>query len=417
MVVTIPALVALAIATWFFYHGIGGRGLPGCGPESGCDAVTRSRWSRCGRVPVAALGAMIYLTTFIASLLTGEARSVELQYAGWMTLLALVPVLAGGAIWFIGVQLLVIRRICRWCMLAHVLGLLISVCVIYGVRKYHDLGASFIPRHWAVLVPGIVALTLLIALQIMIQSRTYAIIRVTGKTGPVPPSPSQPADSPAPPGRQAELDRSSNLTPNPFAGRTVTVAESRIILPGDAWPVLGSPHAPHVLLYLFDYTCKECRYVHSLLDQVMKRYPLELAVMVVPVPRDPLCNPMVKTRLLEHAFACAYTRLGLAVWRANWSKYAEFDRYMFEAPHVPLLGQARVKAVELVGSAVPDPEMPHREIDARICEAVELFKSAGTNIAPTLLLPQRAVAGRPPSADHLNRILEYYLKLEPRRVS
>ena len=419
MAVTALASMALAVAIWFLYRGIGGRGLPGCGPTSGCEAVTRSRWARCGRVPVAGLGSLVYILTCIASLSANASGSPELRRAGWLTLLALVPILAGGAVWFIGLQWLVIRRICRWCMVAHFLALLASVCIIHALGESQASGAFVIWQHWALLIPGTVALALLIALQIKIEPRTYAVVRHTGKMSPVRPSPppprQEPVDTPATADLEAERNAKPTLAANPFAGRTVTAAEGRIILRGDAWPVLGSPKAPHVLIYLFDYTCKECRYVHSLLDQAMQRYPLELAVMMIPVPRDPLCNPMIKTREKEHAFACAYARLGLMVWRADRSKYAEFDLYMFKSPHAPLLGQARVKAVEWVGAAITNPEAPHEEIDAVIGKAVELFKSAGTNIAPTLLLPDRAVTGRPPTADHLFRVLEQCLKLEPQQ--
>jgi len=68
-----------------------------------------------------------------------------------------------------------------------------------------------------------------------------------------------------------------------------------------------------------------------------------------------------------------------------------------------------------VGAAITNPEAPHEEIDAVIGKAVELFKSVGTNIAPTLLLPDRAVAGRPPTADHLFKVLEQCLKLETKQ--
>ena len=61
------------------------------------------------------------------------------------------------------------------------------------------------------------------------------------------------------------------------------------------------------------------------------------------------------------------------------------------------------------------PRWQDGKVVIKTAEAIELFKSAGTNIAPTLLLPQRALAGRPPTADQFYRILEYYLKLKPRQ--
>ena len=187
LTVTLLSSVALAITVRLFYHGIGARGLPGCGPHSGCDEVTRSRWSRCGRVPVASLGSLMYLMACIASLLTTVSRSVVWERTAWLVLISLVPLLVSSALWFTALQLLVIRRMCRWCTIAHALSLLISVFVLYGAREYgrHSrVGGDFITQHWAVQIPGAMVLALLIGLQILIKPPTYAIFRV-----PEPPSP------------------------------------------------------------------------------------------------------------------------------------------------------------------------------------------------------------------------------------
>ena len=49
-------LAALLSATLFLTSS---HILPGCGPKSACDAVTSSRWSRLGPLPVAAPGILL----------------------------------------------------------------------------------------------------------------------------------------------------------------------------------------------------------------------------------------------------------------------------------------------------------------------------------------------------------------------
>jgi hypothetical protein len=44
------SLISLALLR----SGLKGRPIPGCGTESGCDAVQKSRWAHMGPVPVAA---------------------------------------------------------------------------------------------------------------------------------------------------------------------------------------------------------------------------------------------------------------------------------------------------------------------------------------------------------------------------
>ena len=49
-------LLALGISLFLAWNSLQGGGIPGCGPESGCNDVLNSRWSKTGPIPVSALG-------------------------------------------------------------------------------------------------------------------------------------------------------------------------------------------------------------------------------------------------------------------------------------------------------------------------------------------------------------------------
>src|SRR6266567_9637214 len=102
MLVSILALLASVLSGWMLRQSTGGRGLPGCGAGSGCDAVTRSRWSRWAHWPVAAPGTVLYVSIFAASLLAATARSPAFQRVACAVLLSIAPLAGGAAIWFIG---------------------------------------------------------------------------------------------------------------------------------------------------------------------------------------------------------------------------------------------------------------------------------------------------------------------------
>ncbi len=55
----------------------------------------------------------------------------------------------------------------------------------------------------------------------------------------------------------------------------------------DEWPVLGMPGAANIAVFLFDYTCRECRHMRRLIGQAVARHPGRLAVLLVPIPMDP----------------------------------------------------------------------------------------------------------------------------------
>ena len=105
--------VACAMSVILLWESLKGSGLPGCSEGSGCDAVTRSRWAKWGNIPVAIPGVGLYLMIFVAALFTLPAFD-SLHRVGWTILLPGALMAAGAALWFLGLQGLIIRRICPY---------------------------------------------------------------------------------------------------------------------------------------------------------------------------------------------------------------------------------------------------------------------------------------------------------------
>ena len=405
---------AAVLSLWMFIHGRGSRGLPGCGSGSACDAVARTRWARVGPVPVAALGLVTYAAV-VALALLDASRSTRNQHhlAAAAILAGLTPILAGGALWFLLLQAVVVRRLCPYCMLIH--GLSLASALLIVDMAAGGLGPSRVGTllrvHPDWFLPGTLATAVLLAAQLLIRPASYSVRSLGRASVGTPPAlpdirSSTSGDDDRPDGALA-TEQSSN----PYARRTVSVASGQIVLRGDAWPVVGFPEAKHIVVFLFDHTCKVCRQVHRLLTQAIERHPAGLAVMFVPVPADAACNPAIQRRDPQHRQACAYARLGLAVWQADWSKYAEFSAYLSGTVEPPPLRQARRRAAELIGMDLPNPATPDESIDARISAAVRLLEPLGTPRIPTpmLLFPRTALNGQVPTAAHLSAILQRQL--------
>ena len=103
-------LIGLFIAGYLAVVEVGG-GVPVCGPLKGCETVAQSEYSRIAGIPVAVYGVVLSLT-----LLT-------LALAWWRTnfrglLLLHYGLSLGGVIfeiYFIYIQIVVIRAVCVWC--------------------------------------------------------------------------------------------------------------------------------------------------------------------------------------------------------------------------------------------------------------------------------------------------------------
>lgn len=124
-------------------------------------------------------------------------------------------------------------------------------------------------------------------------------------------------------------------------------------------PTIGSPTNQQVIVSLYDYTCHHCRSMHPLLVEAQRMFSNQLAIVSLPMPLDPACNPTMQRANPAHTNACALAKLSLAVWRADRSKHHEYDEWIMTGEKPPALPDAEAKAAELVG----DPALRQAMLD------------------------------------------------------
>jgi uncharacterized membrane protein len=110
LILAVLDVIGLAIALYLSVVELGG-GVPVCGPLHGCETVAQSQYSRIAGVPVAVYGvglSLILLTLAIAWWRTNLYGLLLAHYG-----LSLAGVIF--EIYFIYIQIAVIRAVCVWC--------------------------------------------------------------------------------------------------------------------------------------------------------------------------------------------------------------------------------------------------------------------------------------------------------------
>ena len=103
-----------------------------CSVFSGCDQVTTSPYSMILGIPVALLGVFYYLTILLATLFYFDSKKSSLpRYIAWATCAGLVA-----SIWFVYLQIFVIKAICQYCMISATTSTLLFIFGIIILKKY-----------------------------------------------------------------------------------------------------------------------------------------------------------------------------------------------------------------------------------------------------------------------------------------
>src|SRR5690349_9788895 len=105
-------VIGLAIAGYLSIVELGG-GVPVCGPLHGCETVATSEYARIGGIPVAVFGvalSLILVTLAVAWIRTDNPLLLDVHCG-----LSLIGVIF--EVYFLTLQLFVIRAVCIWCTL------------------------------------------------------------------------------------------------------------------------------------------------------------------------------------------------------------------------------------------------------------------------------------------------------------
>lgn len=109
-----------------------------CGAGNGCSAVLASSWATIAGIPVAALGAGMYLALAWFAAQTLRKKETLPVNAPWMFIISAVGV--GAAAFFIAIQILVIGQWCPLCMLSAGLTTAFFLICLSGCLKTGSIG-------------------------------------------------------------------------------------------------------------------------------------------------------------------------------------------------------------------------------------------------------------------------------------
>jgi len=392
-----------------------GGDVPGCGPESGCDKVLKSQWAYLLGVPVSIPGLCLYLVFLLKTfsiknhnLLTNNKKNIRSLNA--LTLCAFAVI--GAGVWFIGIQALVIKAFCPFCCTAHALAM--TAAVIFLAR------AGIIAESLKVninITGGILAMTALIALiagtQYIFPKQKPAakIVELTNsKTNSVAQN-NQKKITPQPDqNNNAAVKENDKETPFPIPKTKLSLITSKL-------PIIGNRKAKNRIAVLFDYTCHHCRTLHSYIRQTIPKYENKLSCIMVPMPLDNKCNPLIKTTQKDHINACNYAKICLAVHQISPEKYDEFDNWLFSNHNsAKPLSTVRNYAERILGKNILDKTINSQSVLDQIATNIEIYNlnstNGGTTIMPQTIVKNRVVFGPPPSAQALENILIQILDLK-----
>ncbi len=354
--------LCLLLAGWAFSGRI--DFVVGCGGASGCQEVLGSRWGRVLQIPVALPGAACY-GMVIAGLLLDNRRLLASGAAA----------LASAALWFIALQVWVLRAICPWCMASHLVALLLSSLLVWQLRA----GPS---RNGSLSGPVAVGLA---------ATALLALIQVFGSELPAQ--------------KVVELPSNAGTVPGSAqaggAGRKVTFLEGTKVFDCDRLPRLGSASATHVMVEYFDYTCDACRTLRGHLHALVERYPDRVAVLLLPTPMERACNPHLPPDAADHRNACEAARLALAVWKVAPELFPAVEEALWAEP-----GPDIARARGLVERGIPRAVLTEALADPWLNELIRLNAadvarfSDPTPRMPKLLFANRKIAhGLPPDRE------------------
>ncbi len=416
-------LVAIAGAGYLAWVSLHNGPVAGCGLESGCNKVLQSRWAYWLDIPVSIPALVVYFLLFGFTFLLKPGSSPEDERGSWVAIIVLSVILAGAALWFVGLQVFVIKAFCKFCMTAHICGLTAALLCLKNIPFATEpntpmwaagSGKRGVPASGVALlvVLGLVGVAVLAGGQILIQKERNVVKASNPGAGATNSSAGNASTQ-----NSGFTAPTLGIGPNPklIGPRLLSLYGNQFQLKLDSVPMMGSPDATNFIVCLFDYTCPHCRALHPMLAQTQQRWGNQLGIVCLPMPISTNCDQFLPAKIHSVPNACEYARLGLAVWRAKPEVFHQFDDWMFAPDRPPALEQARQFASQLVGDDKLQAALSDPWVDKQVATDCELhyvnWNFIDNPVMPQLVVGSMVSSGPLNSADHLEILLNRYLRL------
>ena len=280
---------------------LGGAACSGSGAFN-CHAVTGGRWGAFLGVPLSLWGILGYLTVLALALWGQQSAESATQAAGLLTLLASLFVAAD--VFLFGVQAVVIRRYCFFCLLTYAVNLLLLFSAWRGLggpwtaalpQAVRALGA-LVPSgqrpaawlFWGVMGTGALGVAGVHAATVFISRGTLG-------------------------GVQSQI-------------RDYIVKQPRITVNTEGDPTLGPPDAPLQLIEFSDFFCPACQRASKINAVILANHRQDVRFTFKNYPLDTACNDKIPRPV--HPGACQVAAAGECAYKLG--HFWEFHDLVFE---------------------------------------------------------------------------------------
>jgi uncharacterized membrane protein len=389
-------------------------GVAGCGPGSGCDRVISSRWAYWLGLPVCLPASAVYVLFIVGTFRVARVRT---RPSGlWPgVLLGLSGMILGAVIWFFLLQALVVHAWCKYCLATHAFALAGAALLVLALAKLgsdrvmHNSQPPANPSSRQVLdcaspvalwPPQVLGLLKWLPAD---KVRLGLLVAVCGLAVLVG-------------GQLAFRKGLYKVTSMGGASASVTeilLYDGRFRLNASELPRIGPSTATNFIVSLFDYTCSHCRQEQPILKTIIEKYGGTLAIIELPVPLDADCNPSLLMTAPANQDACAYAKLGLALWRARPDAFPAFQDWCMGSPETPALAVVRAKAESIVGKEALERALADPWVGRQLQSDIALYTANGQvnrdGRLPQLVIGDVVTHGEVARAEDLDLLIQQHV--------
>lgn len=452
VVLSICCLIAIPLSSYLAWIALTSSKIAGCGGGRlfNCEHVISSRWSLWMGIPVSLLAAVLYVGMASALWIGSSDRfSRSSREFAWLIVTILAISAGFAACWFVAVQVFVLNHLCKYCLIAHSVGLIATGVVVW------NRPTSISTLRWA-FVCGAIGIGILISGQVFSEPPpTYRIekfkpavparaveLKSSENSGQVEPDDSlfeAPVINSVEPSRKtsglnlsdkglrlfatvrpeilvaaiayAPMPQEPNSKPadsatpdkpaTPAPRRTVAIIGGTVKLDVTQWPIVGSTNAKYIFVDMFDYACPHCRNTYAAIQGAEKALGGDVAMIMLPTPLNSNCNGLIQVTDPKFSESCEISKLAIAVWRCDAAAFNKFDDFMFATEQTPDFASAKAYAESLVDPAKLAAELNSDIPTQYVAKNVELYRRAGGGSVPKLMFPGTSIVGEFTSVDGL----------------
>ena len=370
-VAQILLILAFFLATWLSIQSLQAAEFVGCPTGSSCHQILNSQWSEFYNIPVALYGGLVYCLLLV----TTQYQPFTRKAVG-LLMATFCLIILGSAIWFMGLQIGILRQFCVYCCIVHGLASSGAVLMLYSLY----LRSNYMPASISPIAMSFSLIAVLVLSQFFWADEPNVALHTTHK------------------------DNKAGVHDHPYffnlvethRGLRPSFPGATEVLPLDILKIEHAGNAaqsPLVLAYLFDWTCDHCRALH----QQLTEYSYDARSLPIVPPVHVYMLPFAHNedgRDIHH--------LMFALKSKAPQSYILLEQELYLGVVEPLYQPLLERSLELIGEDLYDlldetMESFTQRLDLATAQVEYNQNFAGTNSLPQLFGLELSLSGVPDS--------------------